>query len=189
MLDTKNVTVWLSFAAQIYLDIHHVLRADVKHAMTEMRATGIRTLISVQQYKASPGPRTYELWPQSNEDYVSHMATFVEDWAKGDALRNTRDKIIRPNLPLPSVVDQRFALLSRHPIFCGLIQFRTYSLFKEGGVALAGAWGAVLYVAHLYNACRQGGYLDVVWTDMELLMDIDNRDSFFAGKVPKTPEE
>jgi hypothetical protein len=70
-----------------------------------------------------------------------------------------------------------------------LIQFLTYSLFKEGGVTLAGAWGAVLYVAHLYNACRQGGYLDVVWTDMELLMDIDNRDSFFAGKVPKTPEE
>jgi hypothetical protein len=117
------------------------------------------------------------------------MSLFIEEWAKHDALRETRDSIIVANLPPLPGRDDSFSLLSRHPIFCGLIQFRTYSLFNEGGTALVGAWGAVLYIAHLYNACRQGGYLEDVWTDMELLMDIHGRDSFFAGKVPTTPEE
>ena len=57
MFDTKDVPLWLTFATQIYVDIHHVLRTDVKRAMTEMRATGIRTLISLQKYRTSPGPR------------------------------------------------------------------------------------------------------------------------------------
>jgi hypothetical protein len=154
-----------------------------------MRVTGIRTLISLQKYRTSPGPRTCDFWPQSNEDFIQQVAAFIEEWVKGDALRDTRDKIIPRHLQIPSLLDQPFALLTQHPILCGLIQFLIYSLFKRGGTAVAGAWGSVLYVAHLYNACRQGGYLQDVWTDMELLMDIHNRDSLFAGKVPKTPEE
>jgi hypothetical protein len=188
MSETKTIPLWLTFATQIYLDIHHALRANVKRPLTEMRATGIRTLISIQQYRSSPGPRTYELWPQTNEDYVTHMAIFIDNWAKRDALRETRDTIFR-QLPPPDSGDQPFALLTRHPMLCGLLQFKIYSDFKDAGSALAGAWGVVLYVAHLYNACRQGGYLEDVWMDMELLMDVHGRDSFFAGKVPKTPEE
>ena len=189
MFRTKKISLWVTFAAQIYVDIHHVLRADVKRGLADMRAAGIRASISIQQYRNSPGPRTFENWPQSNEEYIIEMTKFIEDWAKGDALRAPRDQIIRPLLPLSTLLNQRFALLSRHPIFCGLIQFRICSLFKDGGITLGEAWGSIIYVAHLYNACRQGGYLEEVWTDMELLLDFHGRESFFAGRVPKTPEE
>lgn len=189
MFRTKKISLSLTFATQVYVDIHHVLRANVKRALTDMRAAGIRASISIQKYRDSPGPRTFENWPQSNEDYVTQIAKFIDDWAKGDALRIPREQIIRPHLPRSTLLNQRFALLSKHPILCGLIQFRIFSLFKDGGSTLAGAWGSVIYVAHLYNACREGGYLEEAWTDMELLMDIHGRESFFAGRVPKTPEE
>ena len=92
-----------------------------------------------------------------------------------------------PEQPRP----EPFALLSRHPILCGLLQFKVYTEMKDTGTTLAGAWGSILYVAHLYNACRQAGYLEEgeVWPDMELVMDIHSRESMFLGQVPKTPEQ
>ena len=54
---------------------------------------------------------------------------------------------------------------------------------------LVGAWGSVLYVAHLYEACRQGGYLKQIWPDMEVVMDVHSRQRIFAGRVPQTPAE
>jgi len=151
MFRTKKISLSLTFATQVYVDIHHVLRANVKRSLTDMRAAGIRASISIQKYRDSPGPRTFENWPQSNEEYVTQIAKFIDDWAKGDALRIPRDKMIRPNLPLSTLLNQRFALLSKHPILCGLIQFRVFSLFKDGGITLASAWGSIVYVAHLYN--------------------------------------
>jgi hypothetical protein len=94
MFDTKDVSLWLAFATQIYVDIHHVLLTDVKRATTEMRATGIRTLISLQKYRTSPGPRTCDFWSASNEEYIQQVTAFIEEWVKGDALRDTRDNLI-----------------------------------------------------------------------------------------------
>lgn len=62
-------------------------------------------------------------------------------------------------------------------------------LLQEAGITLATAWGTILYVAHLYEGCRQGGYLEKIWPDMELIMDIHTRERIFSGRVPQTPEE
>lgn len=60
---------------------------------------------------------------------------------------------------------------------------------QEYGIRLFNGWGSVVTVAHLYEACRQGGYLGKTWPDMELIMDILTREKLFAGRVPKSPEE
>jgi hypothetical protein len=48
VFETKSISLWITFATQIYVDIHNALGANIKRALTEMRATGIRTSISIQ---------------------------------------------------------------------------------------------------------------------------------------------
>ena len=56
-------------------------------------------------------------------------------------------------------------------------------------VDLAESWGSILYVAYLYEACRRAEYLQQIWPDMELVMDIHTRERMFAGRIPQNPEE
>ena len=44
-------------------------------------------------------------------------------------------------------------------------------------------------MAHLYEGCRQAGYLKQIWPDLELVMDILTREQIFVGRVPQTPKE
>ena len=150
--------------------------------------TGVRATVSLTLYFESSGPRTFVNWPASNEQAVKETAGFINRWVKEDALDLVKSKMLR-NLG-QIVTPQPFALFRRHPILCGLLQFKTYTLLKDAGITLANAWGSILYVAHLYNACRQGGYLkEEIWPDMELVMDIHTREAMFSGRLPQTPEE
>lgn len=171
------------------MDINHVLRANVSRGHSELRMTGVRATVSLTLYFESSGPRTFVNWPASNEQAVKGISGFIDQWIKGDAFGLAKSKML---VGLNQVVTpQPFALFRRHPILCGLLQFKTYTLLKEAGITLANAWGSILYVAHLYNACRQGEYLneEEIWPDMELVMDIHTREAMFSGRLPQTPEE
>ena len=186
---SKTAPLWVIYACQIFVDINHVLRANVSSGLSELRMTGVRATVSLTLYFESSGPRTFVNWPASNEQAVKGITGFIDQWIKEDALGLAKSKMLRNLGQL--VTPQPFALFSRHPILCGLLQFKTYTLLKEAGITLANAWGSILYVAHLYNACRQGGYLkeEEVWPDMELVMDIHTREAMFSGRLPQTPEE
>ena len=79
--------------------------------------------------------------------------------------------------------DEPYSLFSRHPLLCGL--FRLYLLLQDADITLAPAWGSILYVAHLYEACRQEGYLQQIWPDMEMIMDIHTIEHIFSAAFHK----
>jgi hypothetical protein len=187
---TKEAPLWVIYACQVFLDIHHTLRADVSRALSDLRGTGVRASISLKQYFSSSGLRLFTNWPSSNEKGVENLSKFIKQWAVDDAFEFVKSEMLGGGLP-KRMRPEPFALLSRHPVLCGLLQFKVYTEMKYFGIVLAGAWGSILYVAHMYNACRQAGYLKEweVWPDMELIMDIHSRESMFLGQVPKTPEQ
>jgi hypothetical protein len=185
---TKEAPLWVVCALQVFLDITHTLRADVSHGLSDLRGTGVRASISLKQYFNRSGLRVAN-WPPSNEQGLVGFSKFIRQWAVEDAFRFAKTEMLTNSIE--SERAEPFALLSRHPVLCGLLQFKVYTIMKEAGIALSGAWGSILYVAHLYNACRQGGYLKKgePWPDMEVMMDIHSRDAMFSGQVPETPEQ
>ena len=185
MFTKKTVSTWVTFAAQVYLDIHHVLRQDIGRGFTELQTSGVQAISTLTEYFATS--KVWTNWPSSNEERVKYIHTFADFWIVNDPVAPNLRKSGRqlPDLPTP----EPHALFRRNPLLAGLFQFQLYLLLQESGIIIATAWGSILYVAHLYEACRQGGYLNRVWLDMELIMDIHTRESIFAGRVPTTPEE
>jgi hypothetical protein len=177
----KDIPLWVAYGAQIFLDIHHVLREDAVRAHSELKASGTQALRTLKQYFATS--KIFVNWPQHNEQGVRMIGTFIEEWIEQDPYMAVKKKSFPgPGFPEP----QPFSLLQRHPLLCGLFQFHLYLLLQDSGITLAGAWGSILYVCHLYHACRQGGYLKESWPDMEMVMDIHTRKSLFAGRPPET---
>lgn len=182
----KTVPLWVAYAAQIFLDINHTLRADVVRGLSELRASGTQAAATLKDYFDTKKPRNFINWPSQNEAAVRGIDQLINRWIVGDAFDLHKRKMYR-SMALPT--PQPYTLFSRHPLLCGLLQFRLYMLLQEAGITLATAWGTILYVAHLYEGCRQGGYLEKIWPDMELIMDIHTRERIFSGRVPQTPEE
>ena len=185
MFTKKTIPTWVTFAAQIYLDIHHVLRQDIGRGFTELQASGTQAMSTLTEYFTTS--KIFTNWPSSNEEKVKYVHTFVDFWIIRDPVAPLLRRSRGPTADLPTPVPH--ALFRRNPLLSGLFQFQLYLLMQESGIVLATAWGSILYVAHLYEAGRQGGYLDRIWPDMELIVDIHTRENIFAGRVPKTPEE
>ena len=185
MFADNTVPIWVAYAMQIYLDIHHVLRADVIRGFSDLQASGAQATSTLTAYFSTS--KTYENWPPQNENAVKHnILNFIDHYITHDAMTPPLRQLYNAvQLPTP----EPHSHFRRHPLLCGLFQFKLYLLLQDSGIALVNAWGSILYVAHLYEACRQGGYTTRTWPDMELVMDIHTRDRIFAGRVPKTAEE
>ena len=116
---------------------------------------------------------------------IRNLEQLIDDWILGDASDHIKC------LVLGSKFDPKdsYALFKRHPLLCGLFQFKIYTYLQYISIDLANSMGTVLYMGHLYEACRQAGYLQHVWPDMELVMDFHTREQMFAGRTPQTPAE
>jgi hypothetical protein len=185
MFATKTITLWLTFAAQIFLDIHHTLRVDTVRGLSELRTSGANATSTLDKYFDTS--QTFQNWPAENEKLVKNVKSFADFWINQDAIGTAKRRMYRSS-PVPPPIEP-YSLFRRHPLICGIIQFKLHLFLQQAGITLSAAWGSTLYVAHLYHACRQGGYLEEVWPDMELILDIHTRERIFAGRVPETAAE
>src|SRR5437667_6679771 len=128
MFATKTIPLWVTYAAQIFLDIHHTLRADVVRGLSELREAGIRANESLKEYLDGDKPRIFDNWPSSNETAVKGIRQLIDKWIIGDALAQVKNRLLRSATPQP------YSLFSRHPLLCGLLQFRMYTLLQEAGI-------------------------------------------------------
>lgn len=77
--------------------------------------------------------------------------------------------------------------MRRHPLLCGLLQYRFKSFFEELEITLVGSWESVLYTLHLYNALRQEKVLRSSWQDMEVVHRMQSE--CWVGGPPRHPED
>jgi hypothetical protein len=180
----KIVPLWVAYAAQIFVDIHNVLQENVRRGLSQLQASGTQIASNLKEYHSNT-PVTSANWPAFSKAAIRHLDELINRWILGDAL----DQVKRKSPESSGFPAEPFALFKRHPLLCGLFQFKLYTYLQYISMELLGAWGSVFYVAHVYEACRQGGYLKHIWSDMELVMDVHSRRRIFAGRVPQNLPE
>lgn len=61
--------------------------------------------------------------------------------------------------------------------------------FHEFGIAFANAWGSIMSCAHLYNAVNGGRTQDMMWRDLDIVIGLQEPETFFVGEAPTPPDE
>lgn len=155
MIKTKRVSLWLSFAAQVYLDIHHTLRANVSKGFQELRITGLRAKKTVDEYfkfsKSLPNP----IWPKQMDLNLEDVQRTVDNFILKDVLASQSTQ--------PVAKGDEFLFLKWHPVQAGLLMFNINLRLQDIGINLVNTFGSVTYLAYLYNTVQKEGVVSVDW--------------------------
>ncbi|KAL1963061.1 hypothetical protein VTN77DRAFT_8707 [Rasamsonia byssochlamydoides] len=181
MFKTHKIPLWLVFAAQVFLDIHHVLREDIDRGFSDLCTSASLISASIEETLKFHAKLRVETWPPSNDRVLRDILDRINGLVNTDPIQKAKRRLGRS-------AGEPFKLMKQHPVFCGLWAYSLKALFQEVGVVFAGAWGSIMYTAHLYNAVRQEKLLHRPWKDMELVSGLQEA-NIFVGSRPKTPED
>ena len=169
----QTVPLWLAYAGQIFVDIHNVLGKNGARCFSELHATARQIASTIKEYCSD--------FPDSGG--LRSLEELLDEWLPGD----DSDADVSEHIADDSI--EPMDLFKCHPVLCGVFQFKLYTFIQHLSLEFINVNQTVLMVAHLYEACRQGGYLTQIWPDMELFMNIHVRERMFAGRIPQTPAE
>ena len=187
MEKTGETPFWLAFALQIYLDIHHLLRKEVRRGFHEARQHARRARDKINAYFAfSKELEDNPFWKANNDALFSRVCKEVELWFDNDlfgAVQNSLERVVSAD------PEDEFEFLKWHPLLMGLVAFNISLRVQELGRTLVNVWGSVIYPAYLYNAVQQEGVVDLHWPDMDKILEFHGEDKLFFGGKPKNLEE
>ncbi|PYI32590.1 hypothetical protein BP00DRAFT_147217 [Aspergillus indologenus CBS 114.80] len=185
---TKRVSLWLCFAAQIFLDVHHAMRHSTLGAFGDLRMSGLRIQKTIDDYlqlsKTHPQPK---FWPKEGDEEIRSISSTVDAWIKGDVFFDVRalSKLDRVGTP-----PEKHALFSQHAILCGLILFHLNIRMQRVGQELVTQWYDVQQLAFLHNLVMNGAmHKDLKWPDMDAFVKIHGESHIFVGARPKNASE
>ncbi|KAF2146868.1 uncharacterized protein K452DRAFT_242024, partial [Aplosporella prunicola CBS 121167] len=179
LFKTRKMSFAVVFAAQIFLDIHYMLRDDVVRGFKDLQQTAQLIQGSLNQNFKFHASLRIENWPPSNDQGLHDILARINDWVTTDPFTKESQRLRRPNT-------EPFKLMKNHPLFCGLYSFSLKSLFQEAGVVFASSWGSIIYSAHIYNAVWQEKLIKKQWKDMELVYMLQGQDEMFGGTPKNT---
>ncbi|KAF7882190.1 hypothetical protein EAF00_011706 [Botryotinia globosa] len=180
-LTTKQIPVWLVFAAQIMCDIRFILGKEVVHCHDEnlyncFTMAGIHHLKDVED-------ATYQLY--NDLRYCN-----LKDWMSSTLNPPSADGEHGEIHPAPDPENKygNFSYLRRNPVMCGLLIFMSTIRYNESGVRNTAFEPSTMSCIHLYNALRQESRKDLdeypEWKDMEFLIMMQSVDRLFARRDP-----
>ena len=193
-IETKKIPVWLTFATQILLDVHHGLRHTNSKAFNDERLLGLRTKKTIEEYwelnktfKNKP-----KFWPKQGEESIKGFHDATQAWITDDAIyqfkKYSLPKNIQRNLQLAGGIEKHF-LLKSHGILCGLIAFNLTLNMRHTGLALINQWYDVVQLAYLYNLAQKTGVCNIRWPDMDVFIELHGAEHMFIGGRPETATE
>lgn len=163
MTFTKKVPAWLVFAAQNFLDIHHILKGDISRGLHELESTcaGIR-------YKI-----------QQHIDALGQLAQpSILDEQDGRWLKTYREKFFGDDCK------DFGAVFAMHPLGAGLRLFFAVSWFRRSGADCRNS-ADIVAMAQLYQAAQLQSNC-VKWPDMEFILTSQTPEYIFFGGRPTT---
>ena len=184
-LKTKKVGIWLSFASQILLDVHHIMRYSSISAFEDLRISGLRIQRTIDDYwKISKTHSQPPFWPKEGDDLIKDIYSTVDTWVIKDPISET----ICCSVPWKNP-SEKHVLLSRHSILCGLSMFHLNIRMQSAGQQLVTQWYDVQLLAFLYNLVKVQAYPNLIWPDMEAFINIHSESHIFVGSRPKNASE
>ncbi|KAJ5088391.1 hypothetical protein N7456_012007 [Penicillium angulare] len=187
-IKNKRVTPFVAFAGQILLDIHHIMRYSSMSAYADLRMSGLRIQITIDEHfklsKTHPKP---PFWPKEGDAEIKAIYTTVEAWAIDDMLWSVQSRGPgRDNLP----VSEKHLLLTQHSLLSGLILFHINLRMQTIGQKLITQWYDVQQLAFLYNLITMSPmYKNLKWPDMEAFIKIHGESHIFVGSRPQNVTE
>lgn len=174
VMDQKlsSAPLWLAFALQVYLDILHNFsqECDGFSAMQRESRRIKESMLDVPEHTRGPVLRAAGLWD-------------------ADPIAAAREIGFSTGM-LPRTKSTPFKFLRRNPLYCGLLIHNMRSTVQNTGLHYAARPGALVGVVQLHNALHQEKLLakDWVWEDLQTLLELQGKASFFVGDLPKTKE-
>ncbi|KAF4466998.1 hypothetical protein FALBO_6147 [Fusarium albosuccineum] len=183
--ETNKIPFSLVFAAQVNLDIHHIVRGYAETSVSTLhhRLSTMNTALTatIDRQKNIKNPH----WPPANEKWLRQTLEGLE-WFQRDPVYEAKRLIARryPESRESFEATKKHRLLRRSPIVAGLALYHFRAELHEAGIAVTNAWGSIILPAHLYNAVAEEGHCQCWWSDMELLFDMLGEEQFFVGGRP-----
>ncbi|KAL1836641.1 hypothetical protein VTJ49DRAFT_4828 [Mycothermus thermophilus] len=182
MEKTGKVSFALTFAAQVFLDIHHTLRdkADTGagrlfEEMGVMERELRKHFAFHQNLKLSP-----EAWPATDEEAMRQLLREITALSK-DPVYVEKERLVRLMGKSLANTVRPHRILEYSPVLSGLLLFRLRYRMHQVGIAVADAWGSIQYSTHLYHALMRRQLLRGPWLDMVMAHSMLRDESFFMG--------
>jgi hypothetical protein len=185
----KRVTLWLCFASQIFLDVHHTMRHSALDAFGDLRMSGLRIVKTIKEYqqlvKTHPTPK---FWPKEGDMEIQGISNTVESWIIKDLFHDLRTQSGLDRVGPPP---EKHALLSQHPVLCGLFLFNLNLRMQFVGQQLVTQWYDVQQLAFLYNLVVKSSpvHKSLSWPDMDAFIKIHGESHIFIGSRPTNAAE
>ncbi|KAK2811591.1 hypothetical protein FQN50_001933 [Emmonsiellopsis sp. PD_5] len=185
---TKRATLWLCFASQIFLDVHHIMRHSSLGAFGDLRMSGLRIQKTIDDYqklsRTHPQPR---FWPKEGDEAIQNIGSTVKSWVIRDLFQDIR---VHSKLDSIGSPPEKHALFLQHSILCGLILFSLNAQMQTVGLHLINQWYDIQQLAFLHNlVITCPGYKDLRWPDMDAFVKIHGESHIFIGSRPKNANE
>ncbi|KAH8696777.1 hypothetical protein GQ44DRAFT_719095 [Phaeosphaeriaceae sp. PMI808] len=179
----------LDFAAQIYLDIKHILRGKSGMAWADLRHYALNAKASLRQNFQFHENLRIETWPRENDQSLRAISEKIERWFEVDTFQQLKaERMIQSGLrPDPHITQHSFFI--SHPWLCGSLLFGMKLDMQEAGIGFLNAWGSAKSAAQIYNAARKEKFLGKEWQDMELALMFYGESAIFVGSRPDGVEE
>ncbi|KAF1848087.1 uncharacterized protein K460DRAFT_67935 [Cucurbitaria berberidis CBS 394.84] len=183
MFETKEVTLSLAFASQLFIDIHNRLRDKAQAAFFKLSAVASFTRNNIKEnFRFHEGLRSSSLSAGSMKQ-MSKFSDNVFNYILRDPHRYACQTLWGLKLPDP------YYFLRQHPWASGVWKFYVQTELHTGSIFFMGAWGAIQSCGHLYNAVRQEKLLETQWIDMIILFGTNHAKELFVGYPPWCPED
>jgi hypothetical protein len=188
LVKKQKLPLWLIFAAQNYLDVHHILRTDVGRGLEELQTAGTAARATLEQHFRFMKANKCELRDRKDESTCREIMKDVEEWgcttqeAKYLNKYSTRKSGVRWDAN---------CVVKKHPLLAGILKFGLHLTIQWEGILLVNSITTILSVAHLYNAVQVEGYLpkDKPWQDLDYVLNIHSSQDIFVGGRPTNIED
>ncbi|KAI1207163.1 uncharacterized protein F4807DRAFT_435922 [Annulohypoxylon truncatum] len=183
LANTKQVSFYIVFAAQVFLDIHYTLREHAGKCFETLEKNLKSFDREIEEYFSFHINLKIDNWPARNDAMLREYQRKIR-WILQDPGHQVKIKAYRQTGQTPPVSMEANRLLKMSPVLSGLMLYHFRSEIWDVGIALANAWGSITYSLHLYNALRSEKLLSRTWKDMDLVRTLLGDSSFFVGDAP-----
>ncbi|KAF2810467.1 uncharacterized protein BDZ99DRAFT_571040 [Mytilinidion resinicola] len=180
---------WVSFAFQVYLDIYECLGDGIRDGLKDLVEGGhdienmIDTHIIDEGVMQVQGTRLEYMLVQQPDFSArfNEVSSYITRWVDDDAVGEAIKHMGVTNSPL-----EPFFFLGHHPLLCGMFLHTIRRLTQE--VSISHTRWLIAAVAHLYNAARQVGGLEIPWKDLDYVIDHHSAKRIFVGAAPTSAD-
>ena len=177
MHKTRSIPIWIVFATQVFLDIHHSLRCAVEQPFDEAQRLGRRAKGQLNSVSSSLHGK--------DSITIEKCIKFIEDWLLSDGVDRSKRRFFGRKYH-PS--NRAFWLLKNHPLLCGSVALFINLLLHETGTTLMMRWPVTLYVAHMYRGLLAHGSVEL-WPEMESFISTYKASALLIGSTSASLHE